>query len=80
MAEYKKYQANKPNWQPKKNHLHFNEIPQNPWKVISIDLIKPLLESAIYDSILIIVDWFSKMACYMLINMNITIQEIAKVS
>jgi len=48
-------------------------------KVLSIDLIEPLLESTGYDSILVVVDCFSKMAHYIPINMNITTQEVAKV-
>jgi len=53
---------------------------QNPWEVINIDLIEPLPELAGYNSILVIVDWFSKIACYIPININILAQGIAKVS
>ena len=59
-----KYQATKPNQQPKWNHLHPNEVLQNPWEIISINLIGLLLELAGYNSTLVIVDQFSKMACY----------------
>jgi len=59
---YEKCQANKPNWQPKRNYLYPNKIPQNPWEVISINLIGPLLELADYNGILVIVNQFSKMA------------------
>ena len=76
----KKYQANKPNQQPKMNNLYPNEILQGPWETISIDLIGPLPELAEYNGILVIVDCFSKMACYTSINMNITTQEVVKVS
>jgi len=65
-------QATKLNRQPKRNHLYPNEVLQNPWEIVSIDLIGPLLESAGYDGILVIVDRFSKMARYIPINTNIT--------
>jgi len=79
IAECKKCQANKPNWQPKTNNLYPNEILQGSWETISVDLIGPLPELAEYDRILVIVDRFSKMAHYMPINMNITAQGVAKV-
>jgi len=74
-----KCQANKPNWQPKRNNLYPNEVPKGLWEIISIDLIKPLPESAGFDRILVIVDCFSEMAHCMLINMNITAQGVAKI-
>jgi len=37
-----------------------NEIPDRPWKIISTDLITQLPESQGYDSILVVVDRFSK--------------------
>ena len=40
----------------------------------------PLPESSGHDGILVIVDRFSKMACYILISMNITAQGVAKIS
>ena len=80
VASCEKCQANKPNQQPKRNNLHPNEVPIGPWEVISIDLIGLLPESSGYNGILVIVDHFSKIACYMPINMNITAQGIAKVS
>ena len=76
----KKCQATKPNQQPKRNHLHPNEVLQNPWEIVSIDLIGLLLESTGYNGILVIVDCFFKMACYILINMNIMAQGVAKIS
>jgi len=75
-----KYQANKPNRQPKRNNLHSNKIPKGPWEVISIDLVGLLPELSGHNRILVIVDRFSKMACYILISMNITAQGVAKIS
>jgi len=80
VAGCERCQVTKPNRQPKRNHLHPNEVPQNPWEIVSIDLIGPLPESAGYDGILVIVDRFSKMARYIPINMNITAQGVAKIS
>lgn len=37
-----------------------NEIPTKPWEIVSMDLIVGLPESAGYDSILVVVDRFSK--------------------
>jgi len=45
--------------------------------MISIDLIGPLSESAGYDGIL---NQFFKIAYYIPINMNITVQGVAKIS
>jgi len=53
---------------------------KGPWEIINMDLIGLLLESAGFNGILVIVDHFSKMACYTPINMNITAQGVAKVS
>ena len=43
------------------NPLHPNEIPEQPWEHITIDLITGLPESDGYNAILVIVDRFSKM-------------------
>jgi len=80
VAGCEKCQANKPNRQLKRNNLHPNEIPKGPWEVISIDLVGPLPELSGHDGILVIVDRFSKMAHYVPISMNITVQGVAKIS
>jgi len=80
VAGCEKCQANKPNRQLKRNNLHPNKIPKGPWEVISIDLVGPLPELLEHDGILVIVDRFSKMARYIPISMNITVQEVAKIS
>src|SRR5882762_10034567 len=38
-----------------------NEVPACPWQVISTDLITQLPDSQGYDSVLVVVDRFSKM-------------------
>jgi len=80
VAGCEKCQANKPNRQLKRNNLYPNEIPKGSWEIISIDLVGPLPELLGHNGILVIVDHFSKMACYILISMNITVQGVAKVS
>ena len=40
--------------------LQPNEIPSRPWKVISVDMIGPLPDSAENNAILVVVDMFSK--------------------
>ena len=80
VAGCEKCQANKPNWQPKRNNLYPNKVPKGPWETISVNLIGPLPKLAGYNGILVIVDHFSKMARYTPINMNITTQGVAKTS
>jgi len=75
----KRCQATKSNRQPKRNNLYPNKILRGPWEIISIDLIGLLPESLGYDGILVIVDHFFKMAHYVPININITVQGVAKV-
>ena len=40
--------------------LHPHNTPAKPWQVISVDLISELPESKGYNTICVIVDWFSK--------------------
>ena len=40
--------------------LHPHNTPAGPWQVISVDLIGELPESKGYNTICVIVDWFSK--------------------
>jgi hypothetical protein len=49
-------QITKPNQQPQNAPLQPNEIPTEPWSIISIDLIGPLVPSKGKDMILVIVD------------------------
>ena len=41
--------------------LHPNEIPSSPWEIISVNLIGPLFQSKGKNTILVIIDQFSKM-------------------
>jgi len=54
-----------------------NEIPDRPWKIISTDLITQLPESQGYDSILVVVDHFSKMMHTMPTTSSVTAEGVA---
>ena len=51
-----KYQQNKVQHIKKARELHFLNIPEGPWKEISIDIIGPLPKSNEKDAIIVIVD------------------------
>ena len=55
-----------------------NEIPDQPWKIISTDLITQLPESQGYDSILVVVDQFSKMMHAMPTTSSVTVEGVAR--
>ena len=57
--------------------LQPNKIPSEPWAIISVDLIGPLVTSKGKDMILVIVDWFSKKAYFLPCNTTITSQGVA---
>src|SRR5882762_7283786 len=56
------------------NPLHPNDVPEQPWEHITIDLITGLPESNGYNAILVIVDRFSKMI--ILIPTNDTLDSL----
>jgi hypothetical protein len=70
-------QISKPDRQPRAAPLQPHEIPSEPWAVISIDLIGPLVPSKGKDMILVIVDRFSKKAYFLPCNTTITSQGVA---
>ena len=49
-------QRSKPDRQPRAAPLQPNEVPSEPWAIISVDLIGPLVTSKGKDMILVIVD------------------------
>ena len=55
------------------------EIPQGLWQEISIDIIGPLPKSNGMDTIVIIIDWFTKMIHLKAITTNISSEEIVKI-
>ena len=70
-------QINKPDCQPKAAPLQPNEIPNEPWEIISVDLIGPMILSKGKDMILVFVDQFSKKAYFLPCNTTITSQGVA---
>src|SRR5882762_9876314 len=55
-----------------------NEIPTRPWQTISTDLITQLPDSQGYDSILVVVDRFSKMMHTMPTTATVTAEGVAR--
>ena len=72
-----KCQVNKPNWQPKATPLQPNEIPNEPWEIISMDLIGLMIPSKGKDMILVFIDHFLKKAYFLPCNTTITSQGVA---
>ena len=70
-------QRSKPDRRPRTAPLQPNEIPSEPWAIISVDLIGPLVTSKGKDTILVIVDRFSKKAYFLPCNTTITSQGVA---
>jgi len=74
-----KCQQNKVQHQKKAGELHPLEILQRPWQEISIDIIGPLPKSNGKDTIVIIVDRFTKMVRLKATTTNVSSEEITKV-
>ena len=55
------------------------EIPKGPWQDISIDMIGPLPRSNGLDTIVVIVDRFTKMIRLMAATTSISSEGIAKI-
>ena len=63
----------------KKTPLNPNTVPDTPWEIISVDLIRPLPESKGKNAIMIVVNYFSKMIWLFLVSTKITSQGMAKI-
>ena len=59
--------------------LHPNEIPSSPWEIISVNLIGPLPQSEGKNTILVIVDRFSKMIHLFPVMDTITSKGVATI-
>ena len=74
-----KCQQNKVQHQRKSEELHSLNIPQGLWQEISIDVIGPLPKSNGMDTIIVIVDRFTKMIRLKVTMTNISLEGIAKI-
>lgn len=72
-------QRNKNRPTPPAGKLMPNEVPSKPWAHISADFIVKLPETQGYDSILVVVDRFSKMAHFIPTNESTTAKGLAKI-
>ena len=59
--------------------LHPLEIPQEPWKEISIDIISLLLKLNRKDAIIVIMNRFTKIIRLKVTTANISSEEIVKI-
>ena len=67
----------KPDRQAKAAPLNPNEIPEGPWQIISMDMMGPLPESKGFDTILVVVDQFTKKSFFLPTNSTVTSKGIA---
>ena len=77
--ECTKYQQNKVQHMKKAGELHLLEILDRLWQEISIDIIGPLSKSNDKDTIVVIVDQFSKMIRLKAMTTIVLLEEIAKI-
>jgi len=61
---YDAYQQNKNHTEQPVGKLMPNSIPEKPWTYISADFITKLSLAQEYDSILVVVDWLTKMVYF----------------
>ena len=76
---YFKCQQNKVQHQKKVEELHLLEIPQGPWQEISINIIGLLPKSNKKDTIVVIVDRFTKIVRLKVITTNVSSEQITKI-
>ena len=74
-----KYQQNKAQHMKKVGEIHSLKTPEGLWKEISIYIIGLLLKSNKKDTIIVIVDWFTKMIWLKVTTINVSLEEIAKI-
>jgi len=66
-------------YQRKSGELHLLQISQGPWQEISINIIGPLPRSNGMDTIIVIVDQFTKIIWLKAMTMSISSEGIAKI-
>ena len=70
-------QTVKPDRQAKSAPLHPNEIPERLWQTISMDMMGPLPESKGFNTILVVVDRFTKKSFFLPMHSTITSKGVA---
>ena len=70
-------QTTKPDRRKRAAPLQLNEIPGEPWRIISVDLMGPLPESKGNDMIMVVVDRFTKKSYFLPTHQKVTAQGIA---
>ena len=63
----------------KARELYLVELPEELWQEISIDIIGPLSKLNGLDTIVVIVDWFTKMIRLKMTMTIVLLGEIAKI-
>jgi len=58
--------------------LQSNEVPEKPWKLISMDFITDLPKSKGYDAILVVIDRLTKMSHFVPYNKDMNARQFAK--
>ena len=76
---YTKYQQNKVQHMKKVGELHLLGIPEGPQQKINIDIIGPLPKSKDKNTIVVIVDQFTKMIRLKVITTAVLSKEITKI-
>jgi len=76
---YQKCQQNKVQHMKKVGELYLLETPERPWQEISIDIIRPLPKSNDKDTIVVIVDQFTKIIRLKATTMTVLLEDIAKI-
>ncbi|OCB83965.1 reverse transcriptase-RNase H-integrase [Sanghuangporus baumii] len=59
--------------------LHPNEVPEAPWQIVTVDLIRELPESNRFNAICIVVDHFSKQIHMILMMRKLTAEGMARI-
>ena len=70
-------QTAKPDRQARAAPLQPNKVPKGPWQIISVDMMGPLPESKGFDTILVIVDRFTKKSFFFPTNLTVMSKGIA---
>ena len=73
-----KCQQDKVQYQKKPGELHLLEILQGLWQEISINIVRPLPKSNGKDTIMVIIDRFTKIIQLKTTTTNISSEEIAR--